>query len=179
MVMVRLRQIYEESITPELIKEFGYFNIHQVPKLEKIVINMGLGRKDKKVAEAAMEELAAISGQRPVRTVARKSIAGFKLREGMDVGVKVTLRKARMYEFLDRFVTIAMPRIRDFRGLSLKSFDGSGNLSVGIKEHYIFPEVNYDRVDHILGMDISIVTTAKTDDEGRSLLQKFGVPFRS
>ena len=174
----RLKEQYEKVILPALVKERAYKNVHQAPKLEKIVVNMGIGRlRDKKIEEAAADELAAITGQKPIITKAKKSIAGFKLREGMNVGLKVTLRKIRMYEFLDRLITIAMPRILDFRGISSKSFDGNGNFSLGIKEHYIFPEINYDRVDHILGMDIVIVTDAKTDEEAKLLLQKFGIPF--
>lgn len=175
----RLKEMYCSEIRPAMAKELGYANIHTIPGLKKIVVNMGLGRKEKKVFESAVDEMAAITGQKPLVIVAKKSIAGFKLREGMDLGIKVTLRKNRMYEFLDRLVTIAMPRIRDFRGISGSSFDGNGNLSLGIKEHHIFPEVNYDRVDHILGMDISIVTSARTDEEGKVLLQKFGIPFRN
>lgn len=176
----RLKKQYETEIRPALMKERGYRNVHEVPKLQKIVVNMGLGRiaREKKVMDSAMEELAAITGQKPVVTRARKSVAGFKLREGMQIGFMVTLRGPRMYEFLDRFITIAMPRIRDFRGLSRKSFDGEGNFSMGIKEHYIFPEVNYDKVDHILGMNVTMVTTAKTDEDGRCLLEKFNMPFR-
>jgi large subunit ribosomal protein L5 len=162
-----------------MMKEFGYTNILQVPRVEKIVINMGVGKatQDSKKVKAATEELTAIAGQKAVVTHARKSIAGFKLREGMPIGTKVTLRRTRMYEFLDRLVTIALPRTRDFRGLNPKSFDGRGNYAMGVKEQIIFPEIDYDRVDEIRGMDIIICTTAKTDDEARALLRGFDMPF--
>jgi large subunit ribosomal protein L5 len=176
----RLLQQYRDSIKDALKKEFGMTNDLQVPRLEKIVINMGLGEaaQDKKILETAISELAAISGQKPITTYAKKSIAGFKLREGMPIGCKVTLRRSRMYEFLDRLVHIAMPRIRDFRGIGVKSFDGRGNYSMGIKEQIVFPEINYDRVDKIRGMDITICTTAQSNEQAKSLLAAFDMPFR-
>jgi len=175
----RLQALYAQTISPELQKQFGYKNPMEVPKLEKIVINMGLGEAvdDSKVIDAAAAELALIAGQRPVITKSRKSIAGFKLRENLAIGAKVTLRKQRMYEFLDRLITIAMPRIRDFRGVNGKSFDGRGNYTMGLKEQIIFPEINYDKVDNIRGMDISFVTTAKNDTEAKALLAGFQFPF--
>lgn len=177
--MARLKQHYEKTIKPSLMQEMGYKNPFQVPRLEKIVVNMGLGEavQDGRKAQGALEELALIAGQKPVLTKAKKSIAGFKLREGVNIGAKVTLRRERMYEFLDRLVNIAMPRIRDFRGISPKSFDGRGNYSLGIKEHIIFPEINYDKVDQMRGMDITLVTTAKTDKEALALLKGFEMPF--
>lgn len=177
--MARLKEHYEKVIKPSLMKELNYKNIFQVPCIEKVVINMGLGEaaQDNRKAQAALEELALISGQKPVLTKAKNSIAGFKLREGMNIGAKVTLRQQRMYEFLDRLVNIAMPRIRDFRGVSPKSFDGRGNYSLGIREHIIFPEINYDKVDQMRGMDITIVTTANTDAEALVLLKGFDFPF--
>jgi len=176
----RLRQLYDETVRPAMAKEFGYENTLQVPRLEKIVVNMGVGEavQDSKKVKTAAEELALITGQRPVITKAKRSIAGFKLREGMPVGCKVTLRRERMFEFLDRLVTIALPRVRDFRGLSGKSFDGRGNYAMGLKEQLVFPEIDYDRVDEMRGMDIVICTTAKTDDEARALLKGFNMPFR-
>jgi len=176
----RLRTQYDESIRPALTEQFGYANPMQLPKLEKIVLNMGVGEavNDTKKVKAAAADLERISGQKPVITHARKSIAGFKVRENMPLGVKVTLRRARMYEFLDRLVNIALPRVRDFRGLNPNSFDGRGNYAMGIKEHIIFPEINYDQVDQIWGMDIVVCTTAKTDDEARALLKAFNFPFR-
>lgn len=176
----RLKQHYDEVLREQLIKEFNLKNVMQVPKLEKIVINMGVGAgvDDKKKVTNAAEHLSLIAGQKSVITHARKSIAGFKLREGMPVGTKVTLRKSRMYEFLDRLVNIAMPRIRDFRGLNPNSFDGAGNYAMGIKEHIIFPEIDYDKVEQVLGLDIIICTTAKSDDEARALLKGFDFPFR-
>ncbi len=175
----RLQALYAEKITAELQKQFGYANPMQVPKLEKIVINMGLGEAvdDSKVIDAATAELGLISGQKPVVTRSRKSIAGFKLRENLPIGAKVTLRKQRMYEFLDRLITMAMPRIRDFRGVPHKSFDGRGNYTLGLKEQLIFPEINYDKVDKVRGMDISFITTAKTDEEAKALLAAFQFPF--
>lgn len=175
----RLQALYQEKIIAELKKQFNYANPMQVPKLDKIVINMGLGEavEDSKVIDAAVAELTLISGQKPVVTRSRKSIAGFKLRTGLAIGAKVTLRKQRMYEFMDRLVTMAMPRIRDFRGVSGKSFDGRGNYTMGVKEQLIFPEINYDKVDKTRGMDISFITTAKTDDEARALLAGFQFPF--
>ncbi|MFN7710124.1 MAG: 50S ribosomal protein L5 [Holosporales bacterium] len=177
--MARLREHFKNVVKPSLMKEFGYSNQLQVPCIEKIVLNLGVGEavNDRKKIDSAVAELTAIAGQKPVVTRARKSIAGFKLREGMPIGVKVTLRKERMYEFLDRLVNIAMPRIRDFRGISKKSFDGKGNYAFGIKEHIIFPEINYDKVDAIHGMDIVIVTSAKSDAEALALLRGFNMPF--
>lgn len=177
--MARLKEQYEQVIRPEMVKTFGYTNKHMAPKIVKIVLNMGVkdGTRDRKQIEIATDELTAIAGQKAVVTKAKNSIAGFKLREDMAIGCKVTLRKDRMYEFLDRFVNIAMPRIRDFRGLSSKSFDGKGNYAMGIKEHIIFPEINYDKVDQMRGMDIVIVTTAKTDKEALELLRSFNMPF--
>jgi large subunit ribosomal protein L5 len=176
----RLRQYYDETIKPALTEEFGYSNNMQVPRLEKIVVNMGVGEavQDSKKVKTAAEELALITGQRPVITKAKRSIAGFKLREGMPVGCKVTLRRVRMFEFLDRLVTVALPRVRDFRGLSPKSFDGHGNYALGLNEQLVFPEIDYDRVDEMRGMDIVICTTAKTDDEAKALLKGFNMPFR-
>lgn len=175
----RLKGDYESRIVPAMIEKFGYKNRLEVPKLEKIVINMGVGEatQDKKKVEAAAAEMQAISGQKPVITKAKKSIAQFKLREGMPIGCKVTLRRDRMFEFLDRLVTIALPRVRDFRGLNPKSFDGRGNYAMGLKEQIIFPEINYDQIDKVRGMDIIVTTTAKTDDEARELLRLFNFPF--
>ena len=177
--MARLKEHYEKVVKPELMKEFGYKNIHQAPQLEKIVINIGLGEatRDSKKIERAVEDLTQIAGQKPVITKAKNSIAGFKLREGMNIGTKVTLRKDRMYEFLDRLVNIAMPRIRDFRGISPKSFDGRGNYAMGIKEHIVFPEIDYDKVDAVRGMDIIFVTSANTNEEAKALLKGFDMPF--
>jgi len=176
----RLKLQYNDVIKGELTKEFGYHNIMQVPRLDKVVLNMGVGEgvADSKKVTAAAADLGLIAGQRPVITKARKSVATFKLREGMAVGAKVTLRKDRMYEFLDRLVNIALPRVRDFRGLNPKSFDGRGNYSMGLKEHIIFPEINYDKVEDVLGMDIIVCTTAHTDDEARALLKGLNFPFR-
>jgi len=176
----RLKQQYQDVIKGELTKEFGYQNVMQVPRLDKVVLNMGVGEAvgDSKKVQAAAADLGLIAGQRPVITKARKSIATFKLREGMPIGAKVTLRKNRMYEFLDRLVNIALPRVRDFRGLSPKSFDGRGNYSMGLKEHIIFPEIDYDKVDEVLGMDIIVCTTAQSDDEARALLKALNFPFR-
>jgi len=178
-MQTRLQKQYEEVIVPALVKEFGYKNKMEVPKLTKIVLNMGVGEatEDKKAIEGAVKDMAAISGQKPVITHSRKSIASFKLREGMPIGCKVTLRREKMYEFLDRLITMAMPRIRDFRGISDKSFDGHGNYAMGIKEQIIFLEINYDAVDAIRGMDIVIGTSAKTDKEAKALLAGFGMPF--
>jgi large subunit ribosomal protein L5 len=175
----RLKEHYETVVKPALIKEFSYKNPMQVPRIEKIVINMGVGEgvQDQKKVTAASQELARIAGQRPVITRAKTSIAAFKLREGMPVGCKVTLRQDRMYEFLDRLVTIALPRVRDFRGISGKSFDGRGNFSMGMKEQIVFPEINYDEVGEIRGLDIAICTSAKTDAEARALLKGFDMPF--
>jgi len=176
----RLRAEYDETIKPELIKEFGYKNVMMAPKLDKIVLNMGVGEavNDTKKVRAAAADLERIAGQKPVITHARKSIAGFKVREQMPLGVKVTLRKARMYEFIDRLVNIALPRVRDFRGLNPNSFDGRGNYAMGIKEHIIFPEINFDQIEQTWGMDIIVCTTAQTDDEARALLKAFNFPFR-
>jgi large subunit ribosomal protein L5 len=178
----RLAVVYAETIRPKLVEEFGYKNPMEVPKLTKIVINMGVGEAagDQKKLDAAVADLTAIAGQRPVRTKAKKAIAGFKIREGQLIGCKVTLRKARMYEFLDRLVTVAMPRVRDFRGLPAnKGFDGRGNFAMGMKEQIVFPEINYDRVDTVRGMDIQFVTTAKTDKEAKALLKAFQLPFQN
>ncbi|WP_435104841.1 50S ribosomal protein L5 [Arhodomonas sp. AD133] len=178
--MARLRELYNDEIAKHLTERFGYSNPMEVPRLVKVVINMGLGEavRDKKVLDVATEELAALTGQRPVITKARKSVAGFKIREGWPIGCKVTLRRERMYEFLDRFINIASPRVRDFRGFSPRAFDGHGNYNVGVREQIIFPEIEYDKVDTIRGMDISISTTAKTDEEGHALLEGFSFPFR-
>lgn len=179
--MSRLKVTYEKDLMPALIKEFGFTSSMEVPRLNKIVLNIGLGEaiQNIKVLDSAMEELALIAGQRPVVTRARKSIASFKLREGMPIGCMVTLRKIRMYDFFDKLVNVTLPRVRDFRGLSDKSFDGRGNYTVGIKEHIIFPEIDYDKIDKIKGLNISIVTTAKTDEEGKALLKMMGMPFRN
>ena len=177
--MSRLKEQYESTVKPALIKEFGYRNTMQVPRLEKIVINMGVGEatQDTKKVQGAVEDLAAIAGQKPVVTRAKKAIAAFKLRQGMPIGCKVTLRAERMYEFLDRLVHIALPRVRDFRGLSGRSFDGRGNYSLGLKEQFVFPEINYDKVEAPRGMDITIVTTAGSDAEAKALLKAFDMPF--
>jgi large subunit ribosomal protein L5 len=179
-VVPRLKKLYQEVIIPEMMKKFCYKSVMQVPRLVKIVVNMGVGQatQDPKLLEMAMKELVKITGQQPVIRRARKSISNFKLRAGMAIGCKVTLRRERMYEFLDRLINTAIPRIRDFRGLSDKSFDGRGNYTLGIKEHIIFPEINVDEVERIFGMDITIVTTAKTDEEAYELLRLFGMPFR-
>jgi len=178
--MARLREFYKERIVPEMMKEFGYKNVLQVPKLEKIVVNMGMGEaiSNPKIIDAAVDEIRQITGQQPIVTKARKSIAQFKLREGMRIGVKVTLRGPTMYEFLDRVINIALPRVRDFKGVSSKAFDGRGNYSLGLKEEIIFPEIDFDKVEKIKGMNITFVSTARTDEEGRSLLTHFGMPFR-
>ena len=176
----RLKEKYTNEVVPFLVERFKYKNIMQVPRLEKIVLNMGLGssKENPKAIESAVKELETITGQRPIVTKARKSIANFKLREGMNVGVKVTLRGDKMYDFLDKFMNISLPRVRDFRGISSKSFDGRGNYAVGIKEQLIFPEIEYDMVDQIRGMDIVVVTTANTDEEAKELLDKMGMPFK-
>ncbi|AAO89808.1 50S ribosomal protein L5 [Coxiella burnetii] len=178
--MVELQELYKKTITPALQKEFGFKSVMAVPRLEKITLNMGLGEAvaDKKVIERAMDDMIKISGQKPLITYARKSEAGFKIRAGWPIGCKVTLRRDRMYEFLKRLISIAIPRIRDFRGLSPKSFDGRGNYSLGIREQIVFPEIQYDKVDAIRGMDITITTTARTDEEGRALLKAFGFPLK-
>ncbi len=176
----RLKIKYMEEVVPAMMERFNYKNVMEVPKLEKIVINMGIGeaRENPKVLEAAVNELAQITGQRPVVTKAKKSIANFKVREGMNVGAKVTLRGDRMYDFLDKFMNIALPRVRDFRGVSDTSFDGRGNYAIGVKEQLIFPEIEYDKVESIRGMDIIIVTSAKTDEEAKVFLEMMGMPFR-
>lgn len=177
----RLKEKYVKVVVPALIKEYGYKNINEVPKLEKIVLNMGLGdvKDNSKSFNLAVEELATISGQKPVVTKAKKSVANFKVREGMKIGAKVTLRGTRMYEFMDKFISIALPRVRDFRGVSPTSFDGRGNYSYGVREQLIFPEIVYDKIEKIRGFDITFVTTAKTDDEARSLLKLMGMPFKA
>lgn len=179
--MARLLDRYNSEIVPALMKEFGFTSVMQVPKLQKVVVNMGLGEaiQNVKILDSASDELAAITGQKAVITKAKKSIAGFKLRAGMPIGCMVTLRRAQMYEFLDRLLNIALPRVRDFKGVNPKGFDGSGNYSLGIKEHLIFPEIHYDKIDKIKGLNISIVTSAKTDEEGRALLKALGIPFRN
>ncbi|MEE4294196.1 MAG: 50S ribosomal protein L5 [Xanthomonadales bacterium] len=178
--MSRLQTYYKETVVPELTKQFSYKNVMEVPKITKITLNMGVGEAvgDKKVMERAVGDMTAISGQKPIVNLARKSVASFKIRDGWPVGCKVTLRRERMYEFLDRLVNVAIPRIRDFRGLNRKSFDGRGNFSMGVKEQIMFPEIDFDKIDAIRGMDITITTTAKTDDEARALLKAFNFPFR-
>ncbi len=177
----RMKDIYENQVRKQLIEKFGYKNPMEVPRIEKIVINMGVGEaaQDSKKVQAAVTELAAITGQKPVTTKARKAIANFKLREGQPVGCKVTLRRQHMYEFLDRLINIALPRVRDFRGVPGKSFDGRGNYALGLKEQLIFPEINYDKIDEVRGMDIIICTTAKTDEEAKALLAGFRMPFQN
>ncbi len=176
-----LKETYTNQIVAKLKEEFGYSNIHQVPKVVKIIVNRGLGEasQNAKALESSIREVATITGQKPVVTRAKKAIAGFKIRQGMPVGVMVTLRGDRMYSFLERLINLALPRIRDFRGISPKSFDGRGNYSLGVKEQLIFPEIDYDTIDQIRGFDISIVTTANTDEEGRALLKEMGMPFRT
>lgn len=175
----RLQEKYEKEVIPAMIEKFGYKNIMQVPKLEKIVINMGVGeaKDNQKVLEAAVNDLSIIAGQKPILTRAKKSVANFKIRENMPLGCKVTLRKAKMYEFADKLMSIALPRVRDFRGVSSKAFDGRGNFSLGVKEQLIFPEIEYDKIDKVRGMDIIFVTTANTDEEARELLRFLGMPF--
>jgi len=177
--MPRMHRLYLDEVRAKMQSEFGYTNPMQVPRLEKIVINMGVGdaTTDQKKLDAAVAELTAIAGQKPVKTLAKKAIAGFKIRKGLPIGCKVTLRKARMYEFIDRLITIALPRVRDFRGITGKGFDGRGNFAMGLKEQIIFPEINYDRVESVRGMDIQFVTTAKTDAEAKALLKAFELPF--
>jgi large subunit ribosomal protein L5 len=179
--MTRLQEHYQNTVKPALIQEFGYKNTMQVPKLHKIIINMGVGEasQDRKLIAGAIEDMTLISGQKPIITKAKKSIAAFKLRAGMIVGCKVTLRRDRMYEFLDRLINVALPRVRDFRGLSAKSFDGNGNFALGLKEQIVFPEIDYDKVDKIRGMDVVICTTAATDNEAVALLRGFNMPFTS
>lgn len=181
MHMARLQKLYKEKVVEQLQKQFGYQSVMQVPKITKITLNMGLGEAvgDKKIIEKAMQDMAAISGQKPVVTLSRKSIAGFKIREGWPIGCKVTLRREHMYEFLDRLVSIAIPRIRDFRGFSAKAFDGRGNYSLGVREQIIFPEIDYDKIDALRGLDITITTTARTDEEARALLSAFSFPFKN
>ena len=175
----RLQEKYQKEVIPAMIEKFGYKNIMEVPKLEKIVINMGVGeaKDNQKILEAAVSDLSIIAGQKPILTRAKKSVANFKIRENMALGCKVTLRKAKMYEFADKLMAIALPRVRDFRGVSSKAFDGRGNYSLGVKEQLIFPEIEYDKIDKVRGMDIIFVTTAKTDEEARELLRFFGMPF--
>ncbi len=177
--MSRLRDIYESEIVDAMVKQFGYKNKMEVPKMEKIVVNMAIGeaKENAKVLDSAMQDLAIITGQKPIKTIAKKSVANFKLREGMAIGCKVTLRGEKMYDFADRLINLALPRVRDFRGVNPNSFDGRGNYALGIREQLIFPEIEYDMVDKIRGMDIIFVTTAKTDEEGRELLRLFNMPF--
>ena len=179
--MSRMKDLYEKEVVPKLIETFKYKNVMEVPKFSKIVLNMGLGEaiQNVKILETATEELKAIAGQHPVITRAKKSIAAFKLREGMPIGCMVTLRQDRMFDFLQKLVNVALPRVRDFRGVSAKAFDGRGNYSLGIKEHIIFPEIDYDKIDAIKGLNVSIVTTARTDEEGKELLRLMGMPFRN
>jgi len=179
--MARLKEVYKEKVTPALKEEFGYTNPMQVPAISKIVVNMGVGEasQNSKAIDGALADMIAITGQKPVITRARKSIANFKLRDGMPVGCRVTLRGEQMWEFLDRLVNVTLPRIRDFKGVSPKSFDGRGNYTLGLKEQIIFPEIEYDKVDKVRGMDITICTTANTNDEGRALLKQFSMPFRT
>ena len=179
--MARMQEFYQKTVVGQLMEQFGYGNIMEVPRLEKITLNMGLGEAvaDKKVIEKAVNDMAKISGQQPVVTKARKSVASFKIRDDYPIGCKVTLRRDRMYEFFDRLITVSLPRVRDFRGVSAKSFDGRGNYNLGVKEQIIFPEINYDQIEAIRGMDIAVTTTARTDEEGKALLQAFGFPFRA
>jgi len=179
--MARLQDFYKDQVVPELIKQFGYKSIMEVPRIEKITLNMGVGEAvaDKKVMEHAVSDMQKIAGQKPIVTKAKKSIAGFKIRDDYPIGCKVTLRRERMFEFLDRLVTIALPRVRDFRGVSAKSFDGRGNYNMGVREQIIFPEIEYDKIDAIRGMNITITTTAGTDEEARALLAAFKFPFKS
>lgn len=179
--MARLQEFYEKNVVAQLMEKFGYSNVMGVPRLQKITLNMGLGEAvaDKKVIEKAVDDMSKIAGQKPVVTKARKSVASFKIRDDYPIGCKVTLRRERMYEFFDRLVTVSLPRVRDFRGVSPKSFDGQGNYNLGVKEQIIFPEINYDQIDAIRGMDIAVTTTARTDEEGLALLQAFGFPFRA
>lgn len=178
--MSRMQEIYTKEIVPAMVSKFGYKNIMEVPKLNKIVVNMGVGeaKDNSKVLDSAVKDMETITGQKAIVTKARKSVANFKLREGMSIGCKTTLRGVRMYEFADRLITLALPRVRDFRGVNPNSFDGRGNFSLGIKEQLIFPEIEYDKVDKVRGMDVIFVTTAKTDEEARELLRLFGMPFR-
>jgi large subunit ribosomal protein L5 len=179
--MARLQQHYRDTVVPQLQEQFGYRNIMEVPRIIKVTLNMGVGEAvaDKKVMDNAVNDMTLIVGQKPIVTLARKSIAGFKIRDGWPIGCKVTLRRDRMYEFLDRLINVAIPRIRDFRGFSAKAFDGQGNYSLGVREQIIFPEIDYDRIDALRGLDIAITTTARTDEEGRALLAAFSFPFRN
>jgi large subunit ribosomal protein L5 len=179
--MARLQEYYRDTVVGQLTEKFSYANVMQVPRFEKVTVNMGVGEAvgDKKVIEKALGDMAAITGQKPIVTVARKSVASFKIRDGYPIGCKVTLRRDRMYEFIDRLVNVALPRVRDFRGIPRKAFDGRGNYNLGVREQIIFPEINYDQVDAIRGMDIAITTTAPTDEEGMALLEAFGFPFRA
>ena len=178
--MARLKEMYKTDICPSLMKRFGYKNVMQIPKVEKVIINMGVGQalQDAKALDGAVLDMATISGQKPVITKAKKSIAGFKIRQGMSIGCKVTLRGEKMYEFLDRLINITLPRVRDFSGVSANGFDGRGNYNFGLKEQLIFPEIDYDKIDRVRGMDIAIVTSAATDEEARELLKLFGMPFK-
>ncbi|CDH45293.1 50S ribosomal subunit protein L5 [Candidatus Contendobacter odensis Run_B_J11] len=180
-IMARLQQYYRETVTPKLLEQFSYRNVMEVPRITKITLNMGVGEAvaDKKIMDHAVSNLTQIAGQKPVVTLSRKSIAGFKIRADWPIGCKVTLRRAQMYEFLDRLVNVAIPRIRDFRGFSARAFDGRGNYSLGVREQIIFPEIDYDKIDAIRGLDITITTTARTDEEGRALLAAFNFPFRN
>ena len=180
-MLARLQKHYRETVAPELMKKFGYKSPMQVPRITKVTLNMGVGEAvaDRKVMDSAVDDLSKIAGQKPVITKARKAIAGFKIREGQPIGAMVTLRGVRMYEFIDRFVTVALPRVRDFRGISGRSFDGRGNYNIGVKEQIIFPEIEYDKVDVLRGLNISITTTAKTDEEAKALLQAFRFPFKN
>lgn len=177
--MTRLQEIYRETVVPKLMEQFGYKSVMEVPRITKVTLNMGVGEAigDKKVMGFAVADMTKIAGQKPVITVARKSIAGFKIRDGYPIGTKVTLRRARMYEFMDRLINISLPRVRDFHGVSAKSFDGRGNYNMGITEQIIFPEIDYDKIDKLRGLDVAITTTAKTDEEGRALLEAFNFPF--
>lgn len=179
--MARLKEFYSETVVKQMQEQFQYANVMEIPRITKITVNMGLGEAvgDKKIVQHAVGDMAKIVGQQPIVTMARKSIAGFKIRDGWPIGCKVTLRRERMYEFLDRLVNVAIPRIRDFRGMSPKSFDGRGNYSMGVSEQIIFPEIDYDKIDKLRGMDITITTTAKTDEEGRALLAAFNFPFKN
>lgn len=179
--MARLHQFYNENVTKQLMEQFGYKNVMEVPRITKITLNMGLGEAvgDKKIIEHAVGDMTKLAGQKPIVTHARKSIAGFKIREGWPIGCKVTLRRSRMYEFLDRLISVALPRVRDFRGVNGKSFDGRGNYSMGVREQIIFPEIDYDKIDTLRGMDITITTNAKTDEEAKALLAAFSFPFRN
>jgi large subunit ribosomal protein L5 len=179
--MSRLQEYYQQDVIPKLREQFGYANVMQVPRITKITLNMGLGEAvgNKKILESASEDLTLISGQKPIITYAKRSVAGFKIREGWPIGCKVTLRRERMYDFLDRLISVAIPRVRDFRGLSPRSFDGRGNFSLGVREQIVFPEIDYDKVDAIRGLDVTITTSAPTDDEARALLKAFNFPIRN